>query len=161
MKVFVSPDNLYQSEHQSIVTALLRSKRFLIVDRSAGLNAGEREKDFQDTPEVGYRLAKRQKLEGSGGVIVATRECDRKIGWSEVYLTCSMVLSLYDVSSARLIYAYEGEYEGRSPTWKKVAAEFAEDIPTGIVDEEIPIHLQEDIAEAAAEAAEAKKSASE
>lgn len=146
MKVFVSPTNLTQIEYQSIVTGLMRSGRFLIVDRSEALSAGENEKNYQDSAEMGYKLTKRAKIEGAGGVIVASQACTKVIGFTEVYRVCNQNLSLYDISSSRLIYADEGEFEGQSVNWKRTTKAFASNIPVGIVDEEIPMHMLEDIA---------------
>lgn len=146
VKVFLSPENLTQLEYQSILTGLSRSKRFLIVDRSAGLAAGEREKSFQHTKggEVGFKLAKRKKLEGAGGVIVATQSCFREVGFMEVTMNCMQTLSLYDVSSARLIHSVEVNTSGNVMSWRKVTAVLAAEIPDLLENEEIPMHMVEE-----------------
>ncbi len=146
VKVFLSPENLTQGDYQSILTGLVRSKRFLIVDRSAGLNAGEREKAFQhlEGGEVGYKLAKKKKLEGAGGVIIASQNCFREVGMLEVVMNCQQTLSLYDVSSARLLHSVEVNTKGNTMSWRKVTAQLASEIPDLLIAEEIPLHMQEE-----------------
>lgn len=124
MRVMVDPDSISSDEYVQITNALVRTGKFVVVDRAAGLEAAKKEQERLHRNETD-RFDDREKfawwgrLYGVGAIVTAHSQCVQKPSFwnpSAVKLVCSQYLWLVDSNTAEVIVAVKGENDGPSTT---------------------------------------------
>lgn len=118
MRVMIDPDSISAEHYVKISSALVRSGKFVVVDRSAGFNAIKREQERTHRHDVD-RFADREKyahwgkLYGVGGVVVAHADCHHREGtFTGRYKLCKQYVAIMDTNTAEVIAVAEGESDG-------------------------------------------------
>lgn len=154
LRVAVDPMGIDSENYIRIESALVKTKRFFVVDRGAGFKAAVREQDH--THGVSYsgyednigkfnrygdsdRYAKFGRLFGVGSIIVASTRCDKKRDWWKgAYMDCSQHLALINSSTGEVVAAVSGKADDAedfydtwnvAASWDNTVAALIEQIP--------------------------------
>lgn len=120
LRVAIDNESIDYQQYVSLEHSLVSSENFIVVDRSSGLKAVEREQErlHQDQPD---RFADREKfahwgkLYGVGAVIVANVQCaDKPSFWNQqVYKQhCQQFLTMFDANTGEAIISVKDEPSG-------------------------------------------------
>ena len=142
MRVMVDPDSIPESQYVVLISSLMQSGRWSVIDRARGWEAvkQEQERTHVSEPErydSRYKWAMWGKMYGVGGVIVANVQCEEQRTWflNRRYLVCAQALSLVDASTGEIITTSYDRVEGETelvyvpPSWDKAVNKLALSFP--------------------------------
>jgi hypothetical protein len=140
MRLMIDPASVSPENYARIQTALVQQEMWVVLDRSAGLEAIKKEQETlhrtsSDRYDDKQKWAHWGKLYGVGAIVVSHAQCFNKKTWydpkGEYY--CSQFLNLVDANTGEVILGVEGgEYTDgpdASPDWKKIAGKLADAYP--------------------------------
>lgn len=121
MRACVASEGVSPQDSVAITTALVKSGKFMVIDRSQGLRSVVQEQNMLHRNQVDRfddreKYARYGKLFGCGSVVVAHSQCFKKkpiFSWSnQPYVNiCQQYLSMVDTNSAEIIVAVDGKSE--------------------------------------------------
>ncbi|WII72158.1 hypothetical protein QJS83_16975 [Bdellovibrio sp. 22V] len=125
MRVFIDPDSVSSQDYVEISNELVKSGRFMVIDRAQGFRAVQREQERlhrvqADRFENKEKYAIWGKMFGVGAIVVGHSQCYRRKPWisfsSAPYLnSCSQYLSLIDSNTGEVILSVDGKDEQPAP----------------------------------------------
>jgi hypothetical protein len=129
----IDPESIDAEHYVKISSALVKSGRFIVIDRAAGFNAIKREQERIHRSDVD-RFADREKyahwgkLYGVGGVVVAHADCHYFEGvFKGRYKSCKQLLQILDTNTAEVLAVADGESDGDAGDevvpWEEVVAD--------------------------------------
>jgi len=144
MRVAIDADSISAGSYARLVHALIRSGKFIVVDRSAGFKAVTKEQEIQHTST---RFGREEKyslwgqLYGVGGIFVGTEQCEQKSSFlvQKAYRSCLQNLSLIDATTGEIIAASEVAQDSDysiSAAWDQSVTEIVQEYPTRFVDKD-------------------------
>ena len=133
LRIMVDPDSISAEHYVRIQSALVKSGKFFVVDRSQGFQAVKKELERTHRSEAD-KYSDRDKysiygrLFGVGSVVVAHADCQRKQSWwnqNNWKLECTQFIQLIDSNTAQVIVAVEDknssdlslDMSGVVPSW--------------------------------------------
>lgn len=139
LRVLIDPDSISADHHIKIAAGLMKTGRFIVVDRNAGFLAIKKEQERLHRKEID-RFADREKfahwgkLYGVGGIVVAYADCHHREGvFTGRYKRCKQQLGIYDANTAELITIAEAESDGdagdETVSWDEVSEKLADGYP--------------------------------
>lgn len=144
MRVMIDPDSINESHYARIQHALMKSDKFMVVDRSAGLNAVKKEQERlhrneSDRFDDKEKWAHWGKLYGVGAIVAAHAQCHRVYSWwtKGVKLECYQRLALIDANTGEAFVTAEATNDGPSsrdqdyimPDWDDAVDELVSNYP--------------------------------
>lgn len=135
MRVMIDPEGIDADHYVRIQQALVESGKWVVVDRSQGYNAIQKEQEREHRNQTDRFLDREKfahwgKLYGVGGIVVAHAQCQVRDGWlfKHNYPKCQQYLAIVDSNSGEVISAVKDEVEGGSydyelaPSWDDIVA---------------------------------------
>jgi curli biogenesis system outer membrane secretion channel CsgG len=154
LSVSIYPDNLSSEDYVAIQTALVKTDKFIVLDRKLGFAAAKQEQDRQFITEQerfddNYKYAHFGRLAGAGSVIWANKNCRLETPWFSQYTRvyrCSLFLNLVDSRTGRVLVAVEGKSDdvpaiaesgsfNKLVNWDDVANKLADEYPKEFIAE--------------------------
>jgi curli biogenesis system outer membrane secretion channel CsgG len=118
MRVMVDPDSFDTGDYVRIEQALVKSGKWIVVDRGAGFRAAKIEQERLHRNEVDRysdpeKWAHWGKLYGVGGIIVGHSQCHGKTAlFGGVYKHCLQSLAIVNANTGEIIASSELEQSG-------------------------------------------------
>lgn len=141
MRVMIDPEGVSAKHYVRIQQALMKSGKWVVVDRGMGYNAIKKEQEREHREQTdrfldSEKFAHWGKLYGVGGVIVAHSSCIIRDGlFKKNFPTCNQYVAIVDTNTGEVIAAAEGQAEGSSydydlaPSWDDVVADMEDAYP--------------------------------
>jgi len=163
LRVFLDPDSIDTLNYVQVQLALVKSGKFLVIDRSDAYHAVQKEQERLHRKEVDRfddkeKWAHWGKLYGVGAIVTAHSQCYKQRGFwhaDQVDNVCKQFLSLIDASTGEVIIMVDGDGKAPStydhqmqvaPSWDDTVDKFVNTYPerwNNIRDYEDPIlHYQ-------------------
>lgn len=125
LRVFIDPDSVSPQDYVEISNELVKSGKFMVIDRGQGFRAVQREQERlhrvqPDRFDNKEKYAMWGKMFGVGGIVVGHAQCYRRKPWinfsSAPYLnSCTQYLSLIDSNTGEIIISADGKDEQPAP----------------------------------------------
>lgn len=146
MRVAIDADSMSQQTYVRLQHALVRSGKFIVVDRAMGFKAIAREQERQhETSRFGNneKYALWGQMYGVGGIIVGNLQCtEEKVRWWKISQDCVENLSLINATTGEVMTVAENDVtveKGQlSPEWNEVVERLIEGYPTYFIDKHNP-----------------------
>jgi hypothetical protein len=134
-RLMVDPAGIPAEHYSMIQDALIRSDRFVVIDRPAELDTLIREAEATNPDLRKTRWKDWEKKYDIGGVVVAHVQCQKKYKGDQTYADnlCHQFLAIMDSSTGKEVAVVEGEnsapaavsYEYLVPDWEEIAGKLA------------------------------------
>lgn len=140
LRIMIDPASVSPDNYARIQTALVSQEMWVVLDRSAGLEAIKHEQEelhrtSSDRYDDRQKWAHWGKLYGVGAVVVAHAQCFNKKSWYDPkgQYYCSQFINLLDSNTGEVILGVEGgeftEGPEVAPDWKAVTQKLADAYP--------------------------------
>ena len=145
MRVFIDPESVTAENFVRIQQALVKTRKFVVIDRGAGFNAVTKEQERLHRNQSDRFLDKEKfahwgKLYGVRSIVVAHAQCEnRQSFWNSnmTKILCAQYLSLVDANTGEVLVAVEGENSGDAslthtvitPDWEETVEKLVAEYP--------------------------------
>lgn len=140
-RVMIDPDSIDAKNYVRIQTALIKSKKFVVIDRASGFKAMKKEQDrLHKTNPTRFRNREKWahwgEMYGVGGIVVAHIQCTiGKSLFGGNLNNCLHFLSIVDANTGVVIAAVEESSYSKlsytmAPSWEDTVEELLEEYPT-------------------------------
>lgn len=131
MRVAIDLSNIDLGNHQALQAALLKTKKFIIVDRGPGMKMVNEERQAQwnigrAVFEPSSRAAMGGHMLGAGGIITPVVICEHYWGFWGGSNKCLSSITITSARTGEIIGAVS--MKGK-PKWEKLVSEFVETYP--------------------------------
>lgn len=131
LRVAIDLSNIDLGNHQALQAALLKSKKFVIVDRGPGMAMINQERQAQWNVgravfEPSSRAAMGGHILGAGGIITPVITCQHHWGFWGASDKCQTSLTITSARTGEILGAVSSNGK---PKWEKLVAEFIETYP--------------------------------
>jgi len=140
LRVAIDLSNIDLGNHQALTAALLKSKKFVIVDRGPGMAMINQERQAQwgvtrSVFEPSQRAAIGGYMRGAGGIIAPIIYCEHTWGFWGPGKKCNVSLTITSARTGEILGSVS--QKTNHPDWNKLVKEFIETYPEYFV-KEIP-----------------------
>lgn len=153
LRILIDPDSVSAAHHIKIASGLMKTGRFIVVDRAAGFQAIKKEQERLHRKEID-RFADREKfahwgkLFGVGGIVVAHADCHHEEGvFKGRHKVCKQQLAIMDTNTAEVISIAEAEASGAAGdelvSWDEVSEKLAKAYPSHFERDQTSARLEE------------------
>lgn len=136
LRVMVDPDSVDHKVYVKIISALVKSRRWTVIDRGYGFKALKREQERLHEEGQGERFHDAEKwahwgkMFGVGAVIVGSAECYHVLYLNSRLKKCTQFLHLIDASTGEILAMgediAEAEFHLITPNWDNTVANLQE-----------------------------------
>lgn len=146
-RIMIDSDSIGAANYVRIQQALVKSNKYIVVDRSAGFRAIKKEQEMLHRKESDRFLDKEKyaiwgKLYGVGGVVVASSQCYKEFPLiGSPYFKCQLNLALINSRTARVIGVADDQQDTESSHFS-VAADWSNAVKK--LNESIPEYFERD-----------------
>lgn len=131
LRVAIDISNIDLGNHQALQAALLKTKKFIIVDRGPGMSMINQERQSQwgvgrAVYEPAQRAAMGGHMMGAGGIITPIIYCEHHWGFWGASNKCKNSLTITSARTGEILGSVTSEGK---PNWNKLVAEFVESYP--------------------------------
>lgn len=132
MRIAIDLSNIDLGNHQALQSALLKTKKFVIVDRGPGMKMINEERQSQwnigrAVYEPSSRAAMGGHVLGAGGIVTPIIVCEHHWGFWGASNKCMTSLTITSARTGEILGSVTQE-KGR-PKWEKLVAEFIQVYP--------------------------------
>jgi hypothetical protein len=140
LRVMIDPESIDYHQQVALQSELVKTRKFVVVDRNAGFRAIKQEqysayRSEADRYADGEKFAHYGELYGVGAVIVAHVVCKEAAHWYNVqsyYVECHQYLSMVDASSGEVFLAVDKKVSGdrgEVASWEDIVRDLVEQYP--------------------------------
>ena len=140
MRIMIDPDGIGADHFVRIQNALMRSKRFVVVDRGNAFKAIQKEQERTHVNQANRfndyeKFAHWGELYGVGGVVSAHVQCYNSWTWysENVRKECVQYLAIVDTNTSEVIVTAEdrtyGFDIGIAPSWDDIVEKLVDNYP--------------------------------
>lgn len=134
LRVAVNLEHIDLGNHQSVQSALLKSHKFIIVDRGPGMSMVNQERAAQwGVGRAVFEPAKRGAIGGyqwgAGGIVTPVLTCEHRWGFWGPSDTCLASLSITSARSGEILASVSMKCGNKRPNWNKLVTELISDYP--------------------------------
>lgn len=131
LRVAIDISNIDLGNHQALQSALLKTKKFIIVDRGPGMSMINQERQSQwgigrAVYEPALRAAMGGHMMGAGGIITPVIYCEHHWGFWGASNKCKNSLTITSARTGEILGSVNSEGK---PNWNKLVAEFVQTYP--------------------------------
>lgn len=154
MRIMVDPDSIDVANYVEVQTALVKTGKFMVIDRASAYKAAQKEQERLHKTE-GDRFEDKEKwahwgkMYGVGAIVVGHIQCVHEMTWyGGQRQTCRQFLSMVDANTGEVFLAVDGEasineesniqqmaYNYVAPSWEKIVIQLADAYPANFVAE--------------------------